>query len=126
MDDKRNDGRGKPLREHYSGERCYISEWWNRREDEPVSIARVRVEPGITTALHRLRGITERYLILSGRGRVEVGGETRDVSPGDTVVIPPAAPQRITNTGGRDLAFLAVCTPRFRREAYEDLEDGPA
>jgi len=121
MDDKRS-GSGKPLRETWLDERCYVSEWWNRHDDEPVSVARVRVEPGVTTALHRLRDITERYLILSGRGRVEVDGRTRDVGPGDRVLIPPGISQRITNTGEKDLGFLAVCTPRFRPDAYEDLE----
>jgi len=121
MDDKRSGGT-KPLGETWLDERCYVSEWWNRREDEPVSIARVRVETGVTTRLHRLRDITERYLILSGRGRVEVDGRSRDVGPGDRVLIPPGTSQRITNTGDKDLGFLAVCTPRFRPEAYEDLD----
>ena len=30
--------------------------------------------------------------------------------------------QRITNTGGADLIFLAVCTPRFTLADYEDVE----
>ena len=38
------------------------------------------------------------------------------------VLIPPGTRQRITNTGDADLIFLAVCTPRFTRVAYEDLE----
>jgi len=28
--------------------------------------------------------------------------------------------QRITNIGDTDLVFLALCTPRFTRAAYED------
>jgi hypothetical protein len=39
------------------------------------------------------------------------------------VVIPPSCPQRITNIGEHDLVFLAICSPRFRPEAYEDMED---
>ena len=31
--------------------------------------------------------------------------------------------QRIANTGDEDLIFLALCTPRFRENAYEDIED---
>jgi mannose-6-phosphate isomerase-like protein (cupin superfamily) len=38
------------------------------------------------------------------------------------VLIPAACPQRITNTGAGDLVFLAICTPRFTYEAYEELE----
>jgi len=44
------------------------------------------------------------------------------VGPGDVVVIPPLCRQRITNTGNRDLIFLAICTPRFSEAVYEDLE----
>jgi hypothetical protein len=38
------------------------------------------------------------------------------------VLIPPDAPQRIANTGAGDLEFHCLCTPRFRPEAYVDLE----
>lgn len=57
---------GRQLVERFTPERCYITEWWNNVADESVSVARVRVKPGVRTALHRLRGIRERYLILAG------------------------------------------------------------
>ena len=86
-------------------------------------MGRARVEPGVTTRWHRLRGVTERYLILEGQGRVEVGeGPAEDVGPGAVVLIPPGTRQRITNTGGVDLIFLALCTPRFTPAGYEDVE----
>ena len=47
------------------------------------------------------------------------------VGPGDVVVIPPGCRQRITNTGAEDLIFLALCTPRFRFEVYEDIDPAP-
>jgi oxalate decarboxylase/phosphoglucose isomerase-like protein (cupin superfamily) len=31
--------------------------------------------------------------------------------------------QRITNIGKDDLVFLAICTPRFSQDAYEDIDD---
>jgi mannose-6-phosphate isomerase-like protein (cupin superfamily) len=109
-------------KEYFHPEGCWITEWWNSDEDPGLSVARARVEPGMTTRRHRLRGITERYVILDGRGLVEIGDRAeRPVGPADVVVIPPETPQRITNTGSGDLVFLAVCTPRFRQECYEDL-----
>jgi mannose-6-phosphate isomerase-like protein (cupin superfamily) len=61
---------------------------------------------------------------MEGRGRVEVGSlPPRDVGPGDVVFIPPLCRQRIANVGEGDLVFVAVCTPRFRPEAYEDIDD---
>ncbi len=106
-------------------ERCRILETWNRPDDPALSVARARVAPGVTTRRHRLVGICERYLILSGQGRVEVGDlPPQVVQPGDLVYIPPGCPQRIANLGAEDLVFLALCTPRFVPGAYEDIEDG--
>ena len=117
--------RNSASKEYFFDEGCHITEWWNSPDDEDASIARARVEPGVTTRLHRLRGVTERYVILEGQGRVEVGTlGPAVVGPGDVVVIPPGVPQRITNTGGSDLVFLAVCTPRFTPAVYEDIEHG--
>ncbi|MFO0252772.1 MAG: cupin domain-containing protein, partial [Betaproteobacteria bacterium] len=89
--------------------------------DPAMSIARARVEPGVTTAWHRVRGTVERYVILDGSGRMEVGDlPPQEVQAGDVVLIPPSVRQRIANTGAGDLVFLAICTPRFRPENYED------
>ena len=115
--------RGSMMDEYFFEERCFISEWWNSEQDEDVSVARARVLPGVTTRLHRLRGITERYIILEGQGLVEIDGRPAGtVAPGDVVLIPPDVSQRISNPGISDLLFLVVCTPRFVPEAYEDLE----
>ena len=111
--------------EVFTAEQCYINELSNSAEDPDVSIARARVAPGVATRWHRLAATTERYVILQGRGRVEVGDlEAQDVGPGDVVVIPPSCPQRIVNHGTDDLIFLAVCSPRFVQAVYEDIDDG--
>ena len=113
--------------EVYTDERCHILEMSNSTMDEALSIARARVEPGVTTALHRLKGTIERYVILEGRGEVEIaGGSVECVKAGDVVLIPANAAQRITNTGDRDLVFLALCTPRFRPENYANAEPADA
>jgi hypothetical protein len=31
----------------------------------------------------------------------------------------------LPNTGSEDLVFLAICTPRFSHDGYEDLEEPP-
>lgn len=109
--------------EYFMQEGCFILEGWNRPEDPALSIARARVEPGERTRLHRLAGVVERYLILVGVGVLEVEGlEPRRVGPGDLVYIPAGAAQRIENDGDCDLIFLAICTPRFTREVYQDIE----
>ncbi len=110
-------------REYYTEEKCYITELSNSNEDPELSIARARLEPGITTRWHRLSNTTERYYIVSGKGRVTVGDlAPEDVEPGDVVLIPPQCRQRIKNIGTEDLIFLAICTPRFLNDVYEDVE----
>jgi mannose-6-phosphate isomerase-like protein (cupin superfamily) len=110
-------------REYLSAERCHILELSNSPDDVAVSIARARVEPGVTTRWHRLTGIVERYVILEGVGSVEVGDvPPQPVAPGDVVWIPAGQRQRIRNVGESDLVFLAICTPRYLDWAYEDVE----
>ena len=109
--------------EFETDERCHIAEVANDPGDELVSIARARVEPGVTTAWHKLDNISERYIIVSGQGLVEIGDlEPIEVLQGDVVRIPPDMRQRITNTGHGDLVFYAVCAPPFRQDNYVGLE----
>jgi len=113
----------RDMQEFYFEERCHLTEWWNSAKDEDASIARARVEPSVTTRLHRLEGITERYVILEGQAMVRVGTQPpTTVAPGDVVIIPPGVAQQISNTEDTDLVFLAICTPRFTEKAYEDID----
>lgn len=118
--------RPDPASETLTEERCHIVEVSGRPEDPELSIARARVEPGVTTQLHALDGIAERYLVVEGEGRMETGHamerRTAAVGPGDVVLIPPGVPQRVTNTGAADLVFYCLCTPAWRDEAYRSLE----
>ena len=109
--------------EHYTEERCYIKELLNSPSDPQASVAQARVEVGVTTALHRLNGVHERYVVLAVRGGMQVGRlPTEHVRPGDVVDIPAGASQRITNVGDEDLVFLCVCTPRFWPGSWNELE----
>lgn len=109
--------------EYYFDEGCFILELSNSPAVPGLSIARARVKAGVTTKLHRLKGVVERYVILSGIAKVEVGElKPQQVSAGDVVIIPSLCPQRITNIGTEDLVFLAICTPRFTENIYENMD----
>ena len=111
--------RADPSRESLTHENCFILELANDSGDPDVSIARARVLPGVTTEWHSVRDIDERYVIVAGKGRVEVGNLPATlVSDGDVIRIPANTPQRIQNVGDGDLVFLAICTPRFVETAY--------
>ena len=108
--------------EFWTPERCFITELLNRADYPEVSVARARVEPGVTTQLHAL-DVAEWYVIESGTGRVSVADRTaRDVRAGDVVQIPRGAAQQIHNCGDRELLFLCICTPRFLPAHYTSLE----
>ena len=110
--------------EFYTPEKCYVTELSNTPDDPDVSIARARVKSGVRTRWHRLKGTCERYFIISGIGLVEIGKlPPQEVNAGDIVLIPPMCRQRVTNIGTDDLVFLAICTPRFSQDVYEDIEN---
>ena len=110
--------------EYYFKEGCFITELNNSEHDPEASIAQARLEPGKTTRWHALRYTTERYLILSGVGLVEVGDlAATEVTAGGCVIIAAGDRQRIKNIGEQDLVFLAICSPRFKAQNYVDLDD---
>lgn len=109
--------------EYFFEEGCYITELSNSVDDPAVSIARARLAPGQATRWHMLRDTGERYVLLEGRGLVEVGDmQPQEVVPGDVVLIPPLTRQRITSVGQEDLIFLAICSPPFTSGVYIDIE----
>ena len=61
--------------EFYTNEKCFISELLNSGSFAAFSIAQARVEPKVTTSLHRLRDTDEVYYILSGKGKMEIDDE---------------------------------------------------
>lgn len=114
--------KAKPGEELWTVERCFITELLNNDEQPEVSIARTRVEPGVTTQLHAL-AVDEWYVIESGVGLMTVAdGAAFIVEAEDVVAIPKHKSQKIENTGNEDLIFLCVCTPRFLQDCYTSLE----
>ena len=110
-----------PNNEYYFEEGCYIIETSNSVDDEDVSIAQARVEKGQRTKWHSLENTTERYVILSGCGSVEVGtAEPCNITTGDVVIVPASTHQRIKKTGENDLLFLAICPPRLQKKNYRE------
>lgn len=112
----------KPSIEVWTDEHCFITELLNHESQPEVSLARARVEPGVTTRLHQV-AVFEWYVIETGHGLMRIGDEPPfSVGPADTIMIPKHTAQRISNVGSEDLCFLCVCTPRFVPECYTALE----
>ncbi len=87
------------------------------RANAPVdkqSLAEASLPTGVATDRHYHRLSEEFYYILEGRGLMEIDGESRDVGPGDAILIPAGAWHQIRAT--QDLRFLCCCAPPYAHE----------
>jgi len=50
----------------------------------------------------------ELYFVHSGRARVEVGGETRELGPGGLVHVESTTPRKVSNAAAEPLVLLVV------------------
>jgi mannose-6-phosphate isomerase-like protein (cupin superfamily) len=87
------------------------------------SLAEARVRPKLTTTLHYHVKSEEIYYIQSGRGRVRVGHEYREVAAGDAIAIPPGTLHQMTCLGSEPLVFLCCCAPPYEDEDTVLMEE---
>ncbi len=78
------------------------------------SLAEASIPTGGKTQRHWHKESEEFYFLLEGRGTMEVDGETREVGPGDAILIPAGAWHQIT--AREALRFLCCCSPPYRHE----------
>ena len=77
------------------------------------SLAEARLPVGTSTQEHYHAKTEEIYFITVGTGRMRIEGETRDVSAGDAVAIPPGKKHKLWNTGNETLKLLCCCAPAY-------------
>jgi mannose-6-phosphate isomerase-like protein (cupin superfamily) len=80
------------------------------------TLAEARLPPGGSTAPHHHVLTEEIYYLLEGDGVMRVGNETRAVTAGDAIAIPPGAVHQITNIGPIALKFLCCCAPGYEHD----------
>lgn len=77
----------------------------------PFDVAMVRMPGGaMNYPRHAHSSTWEYYVILSGRGTMEIDEEAVDVAAGDHIVCPPGCSHRMTNTGDEELTFYVIAT----------------
>ena len=81
------------------------------------SLAEEMLPPGCAVTPHHHREIEEIYYVVSGRGLMTVGDETREVGAGDAVYVPRGQRHTLENTGDQPIKLLVACGPAF---FYED------
>jgi mannose-6-phosphate isomerase-like protein (cupin superfamily) len=80
------------------------------------SLAEASVPPAGDTTEHYHRTTEEIYFFTHGVGRMRLGDEEREVTPGDTVVIPPGVRHKVWNSGDEPLRLLCCCAPAYSHE----------
>ncbi len=85
------------------------------------SLAHGFIDPGRRSKWHRLVS-SEVYYFLAGNGRFLMESESRTISAGTVVYVPPGAKQSVENTGTEAIEFLCLVDPPWKLEDEEVLE----
>ena len=78
---------------------------------EKQSLAEATMKPGQATERHYHKNSEELYFLLEGTALMEIDGDSRDVGPGDAILIPAGAWHQITAKSS--LRFLCCCAPPY-------------
>jgi len=82
-----------------------------------ISIADIKIPPGVTVKEHYHKKMEEVYFIVEGSGIVSVNGIQKEVRVGDAVVIMPYERHTITNASDSQMLRLHVtCSPPWSPE----------
>lgn len=71
------------------------------------------IEPNEGAAPHAHPGIEQVCYLLEGRALAEVGGEKRELGPGDCCFFPAGVPHKFTAIGERAARVLVVYSPPY-------------
>lgn len=83
---------------------------------EAQSLAEATLSPGGATERHYHKVSEEFYFILEGNGTMELSGKTKQVGPGDAILIPKGEWHQITADGEHKLRLLCCCAPPYSHE----------
>ncbi|HEY8466016.1 MAG TPA: cupin domain-containing protein [Solirubrobacterales bacterium] len=81
-----------------------------------LSVSWVEVPPGASERLRSHEEAELAYIVARGRGRMSATGDTRELSEGDLVLIPPATDHSVANDGDETLALVSVQSPGVSAE----------
>lgn len=87
------------------------------RSNAPVthqSLAEASLPAGGSTQRHYHKVSEEFYYVLEGTGLMEIDGESREVGPGDAILIPAVAWHELQAT--TPMRFLCCCAPPYAHD----------
>ena len=88
-------------------------------EDTDLTVTWVDVEPGKSMKTHHHEP-EQVFVVVAGRGRLEVGDESREIGVGDLGRAPSNVPHRLSNTGDEVLTYISIATPTFSQSEFYD------
>jgi mannose-6-phosphate isomerase-like protein (cupin superfamily) len=75
-------------------------------DSDLIYLNEAEVPPGTSVPVHAHPDMEEVFLILAGRGTIQVVNETAPLRPGDRVIVPAQVPHALTNTGRLPLRLI--------------------
>jgi mannose-6-phosphate isomerase-like protein (cupin superfamily) len=90
-----------------------------------LTVTWVDVPPGAEQRPHAHGESEQVYVIVRGRGRMQVAGDVEEVGEGDLVLIPPGAQHGIMNDGSETLVYIAAASPPVSMEELYSMELAP-
>jgi mannose-6-phosphate isomerase-like protein (cupin superfamily) len=115
---------GAPVNRRGDGQVSYLTLAPGQHESRNLTVTWVECAPASQQPLHSHAESEQVYVIVSGRGMMLVDGESREVGPGDTILIPPGSQHAIRNHTGEELVFVSAASPPWEppsdQFAYSD------
>ncbi len=111
---------------HNPGKRSVQMVWPQNAPEAHVTITRVTMEPGATSARHAHPHSEQIWLVERGTALLLLAdGRSDGLRAGDVVRTPAGAIHGVTNTGDEPFVYLAVTTPpQDFTPAYQERVDG--
>ena len=90
-----------------------------RHGAESLSISEIVIEPGYDGGLHS-HDVDQALMVIEGSVQFIVGGETRTVRSGYTMLAPPGVPHRVINNTWVAARMLAILPAEHAETAFAD------
>ena len=95
------------------GQTSYLLLTEGQADSRHLSITWVEGEPGSQQNLHAHPASEQVYVIVAGRGLMQVADEEQEVGPGTMIFIPKGASHAIRNVGSEKLVYVSATSPPF-------------
>ena len=94
------------------GKRSEQIVWPENAPEARVTITRVTMAPGATSARHSHPAREQTWLVERGRGTLLLkDGGSDEVRAGDVIVTPPGEVHGVSNTSEEQFVYLSITTP---------------